>query len=47
MIRQGGRHEIWARRKARAAMPRKRELKKGTVRSICADLGVPVPEGER
>lgn len=40
-----GEHEYWhsADGTSGAAVPRHREIKTGTARSICRDLGIPVP----
>lgn len=45
--REGGRHTIYsnAAGSRKSAVPRHREIKPGTVRNICADLGVPLPKG--
>ena len=47
MVREGAGHTIWARGERRGAVPRHRELKAGTARAICNDLGITPPEGER
>jgi hypothetical protein len=41
----GGKHDIWvnAETLAQAPIPRHREVKRGTARSICRVLGVPLP----
>ena len=41
----GGNHDIWLnpRTLAQQPVPRKKELKRGTARSICRMLGVPLP----
>lgn len=43
----GGRHDVWRNPVAEveASIPRHRTVRKGTVRSICRTLGVPVPDG--
>jgi len=43
----GSKHDIWVNRGtlAQASIPRHRELKKGTARGICRQLGVPTPDG--
>ena len=43
----GGHHDIWANLAigARAPVPRHRVIKRGTVRSICRTLGIPLPPG--
>lgn len=43
----GGRHDVWRNPEtgAEATIPRHRTVRKGTVRSICRQLGVPLPDG--
>lgn len=45
--REGARHAIWMNPATRdiQAVPRHREIKKFTARSICCKLGVPEPPG--
>jgi predicted RNA binding protein YcfA (HicA-like mRNA interferase family) len=44
MLRQGGRHEIWASPSGRrSTVPRHRELPRATARAICRQLDVPPP----
>ena len=45
LLRHGKKHDIWQNTKdgALSAIPRHRVIKKGTVRSICRALGVPLP----
>ena len=40
-----GRHDVWINPATEAvtAVPRHREIKPGTVKAVCRDLGVPVP----
>ncbi|MGH2779950.1 MAG: type II toxin-antitoxin system HicA family toxin [Thermoleophilaceae bacterium] len=43
-VGEGGRHTKWRGPEGQpAAVPRHRELRAGTVRAICRQLGVPVP----
>lgn len=43
--REGGRHEYWrsADGERGAAVPRQREIQTATMKSICRDLDIPVP----
>ena len=47
MLREGARHSVWAiggpESEQIAAVPRHNEIKTGTVRAICNDLGIPTP----
>lgn len=44
LLREGGKHSFWGfDRERSAAVPRHREIKPGTVRAICRDLGIPPP----
>jgi predicted RNA binding protein YcfA (HicA-like mRNA interferase family) len=44
-LREGGKHSFWGFDSERsAAVPRHREIKPGTVRAICRDLGIPAPK---
>ncbi len=44
LLREGGKHSFWGFDAERsAAVPRHREIKPGTVRAICRDLGIPPP----
>jgi len=45
-VREGKEHTLYINRETRrsVAVPRHREIPKGTVRSICRALGVPVPQ---
>jgi mRNA interferase HicA len=44
-LRHGGRHDVWFNpvTDSTAALPRPREIKAGTTKAVCRDLGVPVP----
>ena len=44
-VREGKEHTLYINRQAKksAAVPRHREIPKGTVRSICRALGLPSP----
>jgi len=44
--REGGRHTIYCNKAGtrKSAIPRHREIKPGTLRNICSDLGVPLPD---
>jgi hypothetical protein len=44
-FRHGGRHDVWFNplTDSTAALPRHREIKPGTARAVCRDLGVPLP----
>jgi hypothetical protein len=48
-LREGARHSVWAiggpESERIAAVPRHNEIKTGTVRAICNDLGIPNPSG--
>ena len=48
-LREGARHSIWAiggpESERIAAVPRHNEIKTGTVRAVCKDLGIPMPAG--
>lgn len=41
----GGRHDIWVNMNnlRRAPIPRHRMIKRGTVKAICRQLGIPLP----
>jgi hypothetical protein len=43
----GGRHDVWINvtTLAKAPIPRHNEVKRGTVRSVCRMLGIPLPPG--
>ncbi|MBL8828448.1 MAG: type II toxin-antitoxin system HicA family toxin [Planctomycetaceae bacterium] len=43
----GGRHDIWLSPTAAipVAVPRHKEIKLGTARAICKQLGIPAPSG--
>jgi len=41
--RNGASHDIWTRAGAKASIPRHREIRPGTVRAICRQLGIPEP----
>ncbi|MGH2745351.1 MAG: type II toxin-antitoxin system HicA family toxin [Thermoleophilaceae bacterium] len=41
--REGAKHAWWVGPKGRSAIPRHREIKPGTVRAICKQLGVREP----
>jgi len=45
LLRHGGRHDFWINPTsgAQSAVPRHNELKKGIVRAICRQLGIPDP----
>jgi mRNA interferase HicA len=45
LYRQGGSHAVWLNLNNRkiASVPRHREIKEGTVRSVCRQLEVPQP----
>jgi len=49
VLREGARHSVWAiggsESEQIAAVPRRNEIKTGTVRAICNDLGIPIPRG--
>jgi hypothetical protein len=47
LLHHGARHDMWINQNtlAQAAIPRHREVKRGTVRAICAQLSVPTPPG--
>jgi mRNA interferase HicA len=47
LAREGGSHSIWKNPFSGEiqAVPRHREVKKFTARSICRKLGIPEPEG--
>lgn len=48
LLREGARHSVWGLDAERSiAVPRHREIKLGTVRAICRDLGIPPPTGPR
>ena len=44
-FREGGAHTVWLNPSNRkiASVPRHSEIKEGTVRSICKQLGIPQP----
>ena len=44
-FREGGAHTVWLKSSNRkiASVPRHGEIKEGTVRSICKQLGIPQP----
>jgi hypothetical protein len=48
-LREGARHSVWAiggpESERIAAVPRRGEIKTGTVRGICKDLDIPAPAG--
>jgi mRNA interferase HicA len=45
LLREGGKHSFWGfDRERSAAVPRHPEIKPGTVRAICRDLGIPPPK---
>lgn len=39
--REGAKHSVWQGPAGRSTVPRHREIPRGTVRSICDQLGVP------
>lgn len=43
----GGKHDVWVNPATgtKTSIPRHRTVKKSTARSICRDLGVPLPPG--
>ncbi|HEV3258660.1 MAG TPA: type II toxin-antitoxin system HicA family toxin [Gemmataceae bacterium] len=43
----GGRHDIWLnpRNLAQAPVPRRRQIKRGTIHGICRILGISLPVG--
>ena len=47
LVCQGRRHEFWehATTGRHSVVPRHREVRKGTCRGICDDLGIPKPPG--
>jgi mRNA interferase HicA len=49
VLREGARHSVWgiggSESEQIAAVPRHNEIKTGTVRAICTDLGIPIPHG--
>ena len=51
LLREGTRHSVWAiggpESEQIAAVPRHREIKAGTVRAICKELGIPPPANPR
>ncbi len=44
-LREGGAHTVWLNPQTRriASVPRHREIKEGTVRTICKQLEIPQP----
>jgi len=47
LVREGGSHSIWCNPSTGEiqAVPRHREIKKFTARSICRNLAIPEPKG--
>jgi hypothetical protein len=47
LLRRGAKHDVWWRpdTEAMAPVPRHRTIKKPTVRAICRQLGIPLPDG--
>ena len=49
LLREGARHSVWAiggpQSERISALPRHNEIKTGTARAICKELGIPGPRG--